>query len=143
MQNLSRFKRNQTIILVCSVGALCLGVGIGIGASSSTAAPAAANRVSTADHTPQPTATVTETAKPVQVEVTPPVCMEAFQLSGGVMGLMAEAQGKAGPAIEAAFYRDQAALEAITSGLTDINAQVEAQMPAAVAAIEECKALAK
>lgn len=121
--------KNLLVPAAVGLGAMVLGAAIG---ASSAPEPATV------------TETVTETVYETEyVEVTPEVCLTAFDRTGTVLGLMAEVQGKASPAIEAAFLRDAAALEALTSGLQDLNGQIDVAMPGAVDAINECKALAK
>lgn len=129
-------KKNLLIPAAVGLGAMVLGAAIGASSASGT---------QPARSVPQPQVTVTAPAEVVTetVEVTPEVCLTAFERTGTVLALMAEVQGKASPAIEAAYLRDAAALEALTSGLQDLNGQIDAAMPGAVDAINECKALAK
>lgn len=96
---------------------------------------------------PEPAPTVTVTAEPVvtevEVEVTPQVCIEALENTGEVIGIMAKIQEQVPPAIDAAYNRDAAALEAVTSEVTALNEQTDALMPAAVDAIKACQASAE
>lgn len=123
-------KKNLLTIGAVGLGALVLGTGIG--ASATQPPPAAEPEVITK--------TVTETE---YVEVTPEVCLTAFDQVGDMVLEMSTVVEKVGPALEAAAMWDVAALEAFTSGIEASNGRMEAMSPGAKADIEECKSLAK
>lgn len=99
--------------------------------------------------TPQPAPTVTVTAAPEKVEVavvtevTPESCLTALDLAADGLAIAGDFIGKIQPAAQAGFDRDVAALEAITSGMQEKNAELDVLLPKAQAATQECRSLAK
>lgn len=91
---------------------------------------------------PGPTETITETAY-VDVEVTPPACLDALDIAGQAMSIMAESAGLAGDGIEAAAYGDVAGLDRVTAQVGDLNEDLNTLNPDLSAAVDECRAGAR
>lgn len=132
---MSSKKKLVAVGSLAAIGGLVIGAAIG-------ATPGGAAEADTAPK-PQPTVTVTAEPEPVIMEVTPQVCLDAFDQVGTMVGEMSVVIEKVGPALEAAATWDVAALEAFTSGIEASNERIEAISPSAKADIIECKSLAE
>lgn len=129
--------------IVIGIAAVVLAFGAGASAGGNAhgdAAAAAPAPAPTVTVSAEPSPAVTVTAEPVVVEKAPPACIEALDLAGKAVTTMAEIPDLSSQAIQAAFNRDSAALESITSQVQALNDRISAQTPDLSKASTECRA---
>lgn len=132
--------------LIIGVTAVVLAFAAGVGAGGSGKAPAsAAVPAPVVTVTPVPSPAVTVTAEPVvkTVEKTPQACLDALDRAGSAIGFMSDIGPLSGKAVQAAFIRDAAGLEAITSQVQALNDRLKKATPGIASASQECRAGAK
>lgn len=88
----------------------------------------------------EPVPAVTVTAEPVQVEVAPYVCLEALQGMADMLIIASEMQEKVGPLARSMYTRDFASAEALQSGYTAKDEEMQAMWPDLQPKLEDCKA---
>lgn len=117
----------------------------GLGAATASGGKGSA-QAAAPEPKPAPTVTVTAPApEPVvkTVEKTPQSCLDALDRAGAAIGFMSDIGPLSGKAVQAAFIRDAAGLEAITSQVQALNDRLKKATPGIASASQECRAGAK
>lgn len=128
---------NKKLVLGGAVAGMLI-FGFGSAAGASGKAPAAA---------PAPAPTVTVTAEPVYktvtVEKTPKTCIDSLDKAGAAIGLLSEVGTLAGTGIQAAYDRDSAALQTVTSKVQALNTKITGATPSLAESVRACRDSAK